>query len=134
MPAAASIDDARRQLGYERLRSGQREAVEAVLAGRDTLAVMPTGSGKSAIYQLAGAADGGPTVVVSPLLALQRDQVEALEEHDAARRPRSTRCSRAASARRHSRSWRSDELEFVFLAPEQLAHEETVERLAAARP
>src|SRR4051795_7563262 len=79
----AAIDRARRELGLGPLRPGQREGVEAVLAGRDTLAVMPTGSGKSAIYQLSTLVQGGPTVIVSPLLALQRDQVEALEEHHA---------------------------------------------------
>lgn len=49
-----SIDRTARELGFPRLRPGQREAVEALLAGKDTLAVMPTGSGKSAIYQIAG--------------------------------------------------------------------------------
>src|SRR4051794_6512263 len=70
---------AREKLGLEALRPGQEEAIQAVLEGRDTLAVMPTGSGKSAIYQIAGAILDGPTVVVSPLIALQRDQVEAIE-------------------------------------------------------
>ena len=51
-----------------------------MLAGRDTLCVMSTGSGKSAIYQLAGMAIDGPTVVISPLIALQQDQMEAVEE------------------------------------------------------
>ena len=64
---------ARERLGFETLRPGQLEAVEAVLDGRDTLAVMSTGSGKSAIYQLAGLMLDGPTIVVSPLIALQRD-------------------------------------------------------------
>ena len=58
---------ARERLGFDSLRPGQREAVEAVVGGRDALVVMPTGSGKSAIYQLAALALAGPTVVVSPL-------------------------------------------------------------------
>jgi ATP-dependent DNA helicase RecQ len=74
---------ARAKLGYEHLRPGQEEAIAAVLAGHDTLAVMPTGSGKSAIYQIAGAIIPGVTVVVSPLIALQQDQVEAIAEMDA---------------------------------------------------
>jgi ATP-dependent DNA helicase RecQ len=72
------------------LRPGQRETIESVLSGRDTLAVLPTGSGKSAIYQVAGLALGGPTVVVSPLIALQRGQAGALAKRtrpDGARRP-----------------------------------------------
>src|SRR4051812_45995000 len=72
---------ARRALGFESLRPGQDAAIRGVLDGRDTLAVMPTGSGKSAIYQLATSLTGGPTVVVSPLLALQRDQVGSIEAH-----------------------------------------------------
>ena len=61
------------------MRSGQREAAEAVLAGRDTLAVMPTGAGKSTIYQISALLLPGPAVVVSPLIALQQDQVEHIE-------------------------------------------------------
>src|SRR3712207_1497899 len=71
---------AKERLGFEELRSGQLEAVQAVVGGRDTLCVMSTGSGKSAIYQLAGFLIDGPTVVVSPLIALQQDQMEAVEE------------------------------------------------------
>ncbi len=69
---------AREYLDFDRLRPGQKDAVQQVLRGRDTLAVMPTGSGKSAIYQIAGALVPGPTVVVSPLIALQEDQVRAI--------------------------------------------------------
>src|SRR3954447_14875273 len=81
MPSADEIGRlARKTLGIERLRRGQLQAIEAVTGGRDTLAVMSTGYGKSAIYQLAGELLEGPTIVVSPLIALQRDQVEAMEE------------------------------------------------------
>src|SRR3954470_9375092 len=69
----------REKLEFEALRPGQKEALEAVLQGKDTLAVLPTGSGKSAIYQIAALMIPGPTVVVSPLIALQRDQREAIE-------------------------------------------------------
>src|SRR3954465_8694913 len=71
---------AKERLGFEALRPGQREGVEAVVGGRDALCVMSTGSGKSAIYQLGGVVLGGPTGVGSPLIALQRDQVEAAGE------------------------------------------------------
>jgi len=73
---------AREAFGYPALRPGQREGIEAVLAGRDAVVVMSTGSGKSAIYQIAGLLLPGPTVVVSPLIALQRDQVADLRERD----------------------------------------------------
>src|SRR5688500_14444529 len=61
-------------LGYEEFRPGQRDVVEATLAGRDSLVVMPTGGGKSLCYQLPGLASGELTIVVSPLIALMADQ------------------------------------------------------------
>ena len=69
---------ARQRLGYQSLRPGQREAIQSVLDGHDTLAVLATGVGKSAIYELAGPLLGGSSVVVSPLIALQRDQLAGL--------------------------------------------------------
>jgi RecQ family ATP-dependent DNA helicase len=67
-------DDLLRALGYESWRAGQREAVVAALEGRDSLIVMPTGGGKSLCYQLPGLASEELTIVVSPLIALMRDQ------------------------------------------------------------
>jgi ATP-dependent DNA helicase RecQ len=64
--------------GYPAFRAGQDEAVQAVAAGRDTLAVLPTGGGKSLLFQVPAVASRALTVVVSPLLALMRDQVDAL--------------------------------------------------------
>ncbi len=66
--------------GYTRFRPGQEAVIRAVLAGRDALAVMPTGSGKSLLYQLPARVMGGTTLVVSPLIALMKDQVDALTE------------------------------------------------------
>ena len=56
------------RLGFDNLRPGQEAAVQSILDGRDTLAVMPTGSGKSAIYKLAASQIPGATIVISPLL------------------------------------------------------------------
>ena len=65
--------------GYDSFRPGQVEVVEALLAGEHTLAVMPTGSGKSLCFQIPALLKGGLTIVVSPLVALMADQVAALK-------------------------------------------------------
>ena len=125
---------ARERLGFATLRPGQLEAVEAVLDGRDTLAIMSTGSGKSAIYQLAGLMLDGATVVVSPLIALQRDQMESVAgtEGGEAAVLNSTLSDGAREAVFEEAA--DGTVEFVLLAPEQLAREEVLERLRAARP
>lgn len=81
--------------GHARLRPGQKAVVEALLDGHDVLLVAPTGAGKSLTYQLGGLLLGGCTVVVSPLLALQVDQLRRLEELDPA--PAAARISSAES-------------------------------------
>src|SRR5260370_15008314 len=68
---------ARDVLGFAALRPAQEEAAAALASGRDCLAVLPSGAGKSAIYQVAALALEGPAIVGSPLLALQRDQAGA---------------------------------------------------------
>jgi ATP-dependent DNA helicase RecQ len=124
---------ARDVLGFETLRPGQREAIESVLAGRDTLAVLSTGSGKSAIYQIAGLLTEGATLVVSPLIALQRDQVDALRER--ALGAAQLNSSLPEGEREETLAeLAEDALEFLFLAPEQLANTEVLDELAAARP
>ena len=125
---------AREALALDRLRPGQRTAAEAAIAGRDVLAVMPTGYGKSAIYKLAGAALAGPTVVVSPLVALQRDQVEGLADEDAGEAAQLDASVANGARDELFAALASGELEFLFLAPEQLARDDTIEALRAARP
>jgi ATP-dependent DNA helicase RecQ len=124
---------ARDVFGWAGLREGQREAIEAVVSGRDTLVVMPTGSGKSAVYQVAAMLLDGPTVVVSPLIALQRDQVAHLHEHgaEAAQANSSVKLSEREEA---FAGLGTGDLEFLFLAPEQFGSEETLDRLREARP
>src|SRR4051812_4587656 len=73
---------ARERLGFESLRPDQETVVSKLLDGRDVVGVNPAGGGKSAIYQLAGVVIGGSTVVVSPLIALQADQVLHIEGSD----------------------------------------------------
>jgi ATP-dependent DNA helicase RecQ len=125
---------AREAFGFAALRPGQREAIEAVLAGRDTLAVMSTGSGKSAIYQIAGLLAPGATVVVSPLIALQRDQVSDLAERAAGGAAQLNSKISTSERERALAELAEDALEFLFLAPEQLANPDVLGELVAARP
>ncbi|WP_285250480.1 RecQ family ATP-dependent DNA helicase [Pseudarthrobacter sp. fls2-241-R2A-168] len=118
-----------------RLRDGQLAGMAALAAGRDVLAVMPTGYGKSAVYQVAALhlknTTGRPAVVVSPLIALQEDQLDGLAADlgaDAAVAINSSRSDAELEA-----SWQAVEngrATFLFLAPEQLAKQETVDRIA----
>ena len=80
--AAAESPEAvlKRVFGYERFRTGQKEVIEAILAGRDVLGVMPTGSGKSICYQVPALALPGCALVISPLISLMKDQVAALRQ------------------------------------------------------
>ena len=123
---------ARERLGFERLRPGQLRAVEALTGGRDVLAVLPTGGGKSAIYELAGLLRTGPAIVVSPLIALQEDQLAHLR---AAGLPAIVLNSQQSAGTRAAALLAScDPGTFVFLAPEQLANPETRQALQRARP
>ncbi len=138
MPKSKTIEEAeriaRKRFGFSELRTGQREAIESVVGGRDTLTVQPTGSGKSAIYQIAGLMLPGPTVVVSPLIALQKDQVEDIEERGLADAAVVNSAVPVSEVRDAFEKLEEGELEFVFLAPEQLSKTEVLTQLASAGP
>jgi ATP-dependent DNA helicase RecQ len=139
LPASRADDlrrTAREAFGWERLRPGQLEAMQAVLSGRDTVVVMPTGSGKSAIYQVPALLLDGPTVVVSPLIALQRDQVQALlaRGEGAGGAVQANSALSEAQRDRAFSALRAGQVEFLFLAPEQLAKPEVLDEVAAATP
>src|SRR5215468_658463 len=85
---------ARSVFGWTRLRPEQLRAMRALLRGRDALVILPTGAGKSAVYQVPATLLKGPTLVVSPLLALQQDQIAGLEGRDSEH----TRAVRISSA------------------------------------
>src|SRR3954454_5782939 len=124
---------ARETLGHRTLLPGQAEAVTAITSGRDTLALLPTGGGKSAIYQLAGVSIDGPSVVVSPLIALQQDQLASLTELGlSAAVVNSTRPARERTET--LAAFGRGEIEFLMLAPESLADAEVLSALAAGRP
>jgi ATP-dependent DNA helicase RecQ len=123
---------ARDRFGWDQLRPGQLEATTALVEGHDVLVVMPTGAGKSAVYQVAALLLDGPTVVVSPLISLQQDQLAGLAEQDT---PEAVAVNSAQRGSETEQAWEAlhaGEAEFVFLSPEQLANDEVVERLAAA--
>ncbi|GAB2938314.1 RecQ family ATP-dependent DNA helicase [Rhodococcus aerolatus] len=125
---------ARDRFGVDELRPWQAEAIAAVLDGHDVVLVAPTGGGKSLVYQVAGLETGGWTLVVSPLLALQSDQVAHLAEaHDVT----AARLSSAETARQRARTLEATsrcEVDFLFLAPEQLADPAVAESLAQCPP
>src|SRR4051794_17040929 len=106
---------ARERFGFHALRPGQEEAVRAVMHGRDTLVVMTTGSGKSAIYQLAGWLIEGATLVISPLISLQRDQVENLEQEQPGEAAAIDASVAEGSRAERLEALADEELEFLFL-------------------
>ncbi|MGA8077204.1 MAG: RecQ family ATP-dependent DNA helicase, partial [Xanthobacteraceae bacterium] len=122
----------RTTFGFEAFRPGQAEIVAAVLAGRDVLAVMPTGSGKSLCYQLPALLGDGLTVVVSPLIALMRNQVAQLRG-----------CGIAAAALNSANDQSENravldgiargELRLIYVAPERLVRPNTLELLKRAK-
>ncbi len=132
-PAAEAIRTlARERFGFSRLRPGQLRAVEALLAGRDVLAVLPTGAGKSAIYELAGLLTGGPTVIVTPLIALENDQQAHLLAAGLPTTVLNSSLSRKAWSAALQAARRPDG--FVFVSPEELSNEEVSGALHGARP
>jgi len=117
--------------GFNDFRPGQEEIVRAVLAGENVLAVMPTGSGKSLCYQLPAIARPGLTLVVSPLIALMRDQVRALTAAGVAAGSLNSGNEPAENAR-VTGLLRRRELRLLYVAPERLARPDMVEMLAEA--
>jgi ATP-dependent DNA helicase RecQ len=124
---------AREALGHRQLLPGQAEAVGSIVAGNDTLVLLPTGGGKSAIYQLAGIERAGTTLVVSPLLALQHDQIAGLEELGLPARLLNSTLS-AAEREQTLTQFECGDVEFLLLAPEQLASADVLERVSRAEP
>src|SRR4051812_21488455 len=135
--AARNREITRDVLGFDDFRPGQERAMQAVVGGRDTLPVLPSGAGKSAIYQVAAQLLDGPAVVVSPLIALQRDQVDRLDELGAniVGAARQLNSSLATGEQREVLEGLSDgTVRFVFLAPEQLTRSEVVDAIRDAGP
>lgn len=118
--------------GYDSFRSRQEEIIGGIVEGRDTLVIMPTGGGKSLCYQIPSILRPGIGIIVSPLIALMKDQVDALRQNG-------VRCgvinsSISAGERRSvEQQARAGELELLFVAPERLATGDFLGLLAALR-
>ena len=128
-----TLEDARAALraafGYDQFRAGQEMAIESVLSGRDTLVVLPTGGGKSVCFQVPALVLPGLTVVVSPLISLMKDQVDALE---ARKLPAAFINSTLTSAQVSDRLARAarGEIRLLYLAPERFDFGNVAARLA----
>jgi len=129
------LDSARRVLhavfGFGDFRPGQEDVLRAVFGGEDVLAVMPTGSGKSLCYQVPALVRPGLTVVVSPLIALMRDQVAQLRNLGVEAAALNSANTPAENADIH-RSLRDGTLRLLYVAPERLVRADTIATLAQA--
>jgi ATP-dependent DNA helicase RecQ len=135
-PVARSRDPegALRELfGFEGFRPGQREAVEAAVGGRNVLVVMPTGSGKSLCYQLPALMRADLTVVVSPLVSLMQDQVEAVERVAPGRVGLVNAQQDSATNRRVVERAARGDLRLLYVAPERFSSPGFLERIRHAR-
>ena len=120
----------RDEFGFDSLRPGQEQVIGNVLAGRDTLAIMPTGSGKSLTYQLPAVHLPGLTLVISPLIALMKDQVDSLPV-SLRERTRLINSSLPPGAMQEAMAQlRSGNLDLVFVAPERLRDRVLLQALA----
>src|SRR5215467_5234894 len=131
MTASATLDAARNALhehfGYAAFRPGQEAAVESVLAGRDTLVVLPTGGGKSLCYQVPALMLPKLTVVISPLISLMKDQVDALESRGLPATFVNSTLTSSQVSDRLSRAMRGD-VKMLYVAPERFDFGATARR------
>jgi ATP-dependent DNA helicase RecQ len=122
----------RRLFGFDGFLPGQEDVVRRALAGRDTLALMPTGSGKSLPYQLAAMLRPSPTLVVSPLIALMKDQVDKLPAPVAAQASVVNSSLEPDEAARRLEAFARGRVKLLYAAPERLRQRAFVSALAAA--
>ena len=119
---AGAMQVLRRVFGYESFRDGQREIIDHVMAGGDALVLMPTGGGKSLCYQIPALVRPGTGVVISPLIALMQDQVDALSALGV--RAGFLNSTQDPTQRRQVESaFLAGELDLLYLAPERLRAE-----------
>jgi ATP-dependent DNA helicase RecQ len=128
--SADPLDLLKRVFGYDAFRPLQREIIDSALAKRDTVAVLPTGAGKSMCYQLPAMIRPGLTIVVSPLIALMKDQVDQLQAVGVAAGLLNS-SQNAADSRETLNSLDEGSLELLYVAPERLMTEDFLARLGA---
>lgn len=122
----------RETFGYDGFRGHQAAAIETLLAGQDALVLMPTGGGKSIVYQVAALTRGGLGVVVSPLIALMQDQVDALRELGVRAAFLNSTLS-GAQAAAVEKGVKDGSIDMLYVAPERLLQPRTLELLDGAR-
>ncbi|MFV4845790.1 ATP-dependent DNA helicase RecQ [Edwardsiella tarda] len=119
--------------GYQQFRPGQRAIVEAAIAGRDCLVVMPTGGGKSLCYQIPALVRDGLTIVVSPLISLMKDQVDQLQANGV-----NAACLNSTLSREQQQAvyagCRSGEIRLLYIAPERLMMDNLLDTLPQWHP
>src|SRR5690349_2892889 len=120
---ADALTRLRAHFGHRQFRQGQQEIVTAVLGGRDVLAVMPTGSGKSLGFQLPAVMLPGTTLVVSPLISLMKDQIDELNRRGIPSRALHSMLS-ADSRREVVGAARAGALRLLYVAPERFASDQ----------
>jgi ATP-dependent DNA helicase RecQ len=118
----------RKHFGHKEFRAGQEQVMETLLAGRSALALFPTSAGKSLCYQLPALLMEGVTLVISPLIALMKDQVQALKARGIAAARLDSSLS-AAEAMQVFDDMRDGTLKLLYIAPERLMNEGFIERL-----
>ena len=129
----AALDALQKVFGYEDFRGRQAAVIASILAGHDTLAVLPTGGGKSLCYQIPAIVQPGIGVVISPLIALMSDQVLALK----ARGVRAERLDSSQSMDARGLIWddaRNGDLDLLYLSPEALMQPFVLDRLVRLKP
>jgi len=129
MKPAAALE---KHFGFPQFREGQEEIIDEILDGRDVLVIMPTGGGKSICYQLPALMRPGVTIVVSPLIALMKDQVDALKARGIAADFINSTLAPSAQRQRFQ-AMENGDLKLVYVAPERFRHEAFLNTLRKVR-
>ncbi|HCC98889.1 MAG TPA: ATP-dependent DNA helicase RecQ, partial [Planctomycetaceae bacterium] len=128
-PTGTPLGILRDVFGYQDFRPGQLEVIEAVLAGRDCIALMPTGAGKSLTFQVPARLLDGTVLVVSPLISLMKDQVDGLKAAGVAAACLNSSMDPAERQEVYE-DLRAGELDLLYVAPERLVQSNMLDTLA----